>query len=109
MMDTGAELTLGRVTVVAAFAVSLVGVAVFGSLVAGVAVEGWGWAEDRDFETVATWAVPGLMLAVLAGVASMCALFLRKGRGIALVLSLLVALSVVLLILLNPSIAPPVP
>ena len=95
-----------RVVVVVALAASLVGVAVFGSLVAGVAVRGWDWAGDRHFDTVGGWALPGLALAVVAAVASIRALLLRKGRGLALVLSLLVALSVVSLILLNPSIAP---
>ena len=99
-------MTRGRVTAVAAFAVSLVGVAVFGSLVAGVAAEGWDWAEDRDFETVAPWAVPGLMLAVLAGHASSCGLFLRKGREIGLVFRPVVPLSVGSLILLNPTLTP---
>ncbi len=101
--------TPGRVAAVAALAASVVGVAVFGSLVAGLGVRGWDWAEDRNFATIATWALPGLTLAVLAGLASIRALFVRKGRTTALALSLLVALSLVSLILLNPPTAPPVP
>lgn len=108
MTEPSADSTPRRLATIAAFAASLVGVAVFGSLVAGVDVRGWDWAGDRHFDMVAIWVVPGFILSVLAALASMRALFLRKGRGIALVLSLLVALSLVSLILLNPSITPPV-
>ena len=99
------EARLGSSAAVASLAVSLVGVTVFGSFVAEVG----DWAQGREFETVAAWALPGLGLAVLAGLAAVRALFVRRGHGIALVLSLLVALSLVSMLLVNPPIAPPVP
>ena len=94
-----------RLAAVASLAVSLVGVAVFGSVVAAVG----DWVEGRELETVAPWAIPGLALAVVAGVASIRALVAGDGRRIAFALNLLVALSLLALLLRNPSIAPAVP
>ena len=107
MANTGTEGVRAprHFTAVVSLAVSLVAMAVFGSVVTAVG----DWVEGRQLGTVAVWALPGLSLAVLAGLASMGALHLRKGHRIALALGLLVALSLLSLISLNPPIAPPVP
>lgn len=103
--DWSLEVMTWRVAAAASLAVGFTGVAVFGSVVAAIGE----WVEGRQLETVAGWAIPGLTLAVLGTLASMRALFVGKGRRIALALSLLVVVSLVLLIVLNPSISPPVP
>jgi hypothetical protein len=89
----------------ACLAVDLVGVAVFGSVIAAVGE----WVEGRQLETVAGWAIPGLSLAVLATLASIRTLLLGEGRWSALALSFIVVATLLSLIALNPSTAPPVP
>lgn len=86
-------------------AVGVTGVILFGSVVAGVG----GWMEGRQLQTVGPWAIPGLVLAVVAGTVAIRALRTGKGHRTTVLLGLAVVTSVVLLFVLNPSIAPPVP
>lgn len=89
----------------ASLAVGVAGVMLFGSVVAGVGE----WVEGRQLQTVSSWAIPGLLLAAVAGVVAMRALRRGKGHRLAVLLGLAVVGSVVLLFLVNPSTAPPVP
>lgn len=85
--------------------VGLIGMMLFGSIVAG---EGE-WVEGRELQTVAPWAIPALVLAVVSSLAASRALIVGKGSRVAAVLAAIVALTVVSMFLMNPSIAPPVP
>ncbi|WP_228386401.1 hypothetical protein [Ornithinicoccus halotolerans] len=96
---------LGRLVPWVAFVVAAFGVAILGSMVAGVG----GNAEGRDLQLVAPWAVPGLVLALLAAGAALRAALVGKGRRVAVVLALAVALYLLVILLINPAMAQPVP
>jgi cytochrome bd-type quinol oxidase subunit 2 len=89
----------------AALAAGVGGVMVFGSVVAGVGE----WVEGRQLDTVAGWAIPALLLAVTAAAVAIRAVHTGEGRRVTLVLGLAVGTSMLVLIVVNPSIAPPVP
>ena len=78
---------------------------VFGSVIAGLG----GWVEGRSLETVGSWAFPGAALAVVTCLMAAYSLNHPKVRVAAVGLALLALFSVVILFLINPSIAPPVP
>jgi cytochrome bd-type quinol oxidase subunit 2 len=88
-----------------ALAVAVGGVMVFGSVVAGVGE----WVEGRQLRTVAGWAVPALVLAVTAAAVALSAVWTGMGRRVAVVLGLAVGTCMIVLLVRNPSIAPPVP
>ena len=94
-----------RLAIWGSLAVGMTGVMLFGSVVAGVG----GWMEGRQLQTVGPWAIPGLLLAAVAGTVAIRALRTGTGHRITVLLGLAVVTSVVLLFVLNPSIAPPVP
>lgn len=94
-----------RLAIWGVLAVGGTGVMLFGSAVAGVG----DWMEGRRLQTVGSWAIPGLLLAAVAGTVAIRALRTGKGYRIAVLLGLAVVASVVLLFAVNPSIAPPVP
>lgn len=81
------------------------GVLLFGSVVGAVGA----WMEGRQLQTVAPWAIPGFILATVASLVAMRALRSGKGYRTAVLLALAVATSVLLLFLVNPPTAPPVP
>jgi hypothetical protein len=89
----------------ASLAVGVAGVTLFGSVVTGVGE----WMEGRQLQTVGAWAIPGLLLAAVTGVVAIRALRTGKGHRMAVLLGFVVVASVVLLFVVNPSIAPPVP
>ena len=106
-MTTEHGLTRGTVGGLAGWASLCVGVA--GVLLYGSVVGGAGdWVEGRQLQTVAPWAMPGLMLALVSSLAAARVLLQGKGHRLAVLLALSVALSVGLLFLVNPSIAPPI-
>jgi hypothetical protein len=84
---------------------AVIGAILFGSIVAGVGE----WVEGRELQTVAGWAIPALVLAVVCCLAAARALIVGRGSQVAAVLAVLVALTVLSMLLINPSIAPPVP
>jgi len=102
MQKVGAH---GRLAAWASLAAGGAGVLLFGSVVGGVG----DWVEGRQLQTVAPWAIPGLILAVVASLVAALALRTGKGHRTAVLLGLAVLTSVLLLFLINPSIAPPVP
>ncbi len=93
-----------RVAAWASLAVGAAGVLLFGSVIGGLG----DWVEGRQLQTVAPWAVPGLLLALLASLVAILVLRAGKGYYFAVFLGLAVMISVLLLFLINPSIAPPV-
>lgn len=95
----------GRLATWGSLAVAVVGVMLFGSVVAGVG----DWMDGRRLQTVGPWAIPGLLLAAVAGTVAIRALRTGRGHRITVLLGLAVVTSAVLLFVLNPSIAPPVP
>lgn len=97
--------TPGRLVAWTSLLVGLVAMVIFGSVVAGVGE----WVEGRELQTVAPWAIPALVLAAVSSLAASRALMVGKGSRAAAVLAVCAALTVVAMILANPSIAPPVP
>lgn len=83
----------------------LIGLWVFGGVIAGLG----GWVEGRSLETVRSWAFPGAALAVVTCFVAAYSLNQPKVRVAAVGLALLAVFSVVILLLINPSISPPVP
>ncbi len=94
-----------RVAAATSLVVGLVGVAVFGSYVLAIG----GDAEGRQFATVAPWALPGLALAALTAAVAVRALRQRAGHRIAAALAVAVAVSIILMYVVNLPVAPPVP
>lgn len=88
-----------------ALTVAVIGAVLFGSILTGVG----DWVEGRQLQTVAPWAIPGLVLTTLACLTAVRALLANKGHWIAVLFGLTATLSILLLFLINPSIAPPVP
>ena len=96
----------GRVGVlVAALVVSLAGLVAFGSLVAGTGE----WVEGRDLPVVLPWALPALVVSAVATAASIAALRTRRATVPAVLVAGAVAVALVTLLLVNPSIGYPVP
>jgi hypothetical protein len=94
-----------RIATWGSLAAGVIGVMLFGSVVAGIG----DWMEGRQLRTVGPWAIPALLLAAAAGTAAIRVLRTGKGPLITVLLGLAVVTSVILLYGLNPSIAPPVP
>jgi hypothetical protein len=94
-----------RLAAWASLTVGAAGVLLFGSVVGGVG----DWVEGRQLQTVAPWAIPGLMLAAVASLMAVLALLKNKGHQLAVILGLAAGFSVLLWFLTNPLIAPPVP
>lgn len=82
-----------------------VAVLLFGSYLAGFG----GDAEGRQLSTVAPWAVPGFALAVVASVAAWRTAFGAVGQRLTFVLGTGVAISICMLWVVGPSLAPPMP
>ena len=95
----------GRLVAWTSLLAGLVAVMLFGSIVADAGE----WVDGRELQTVAPWAIPALVLAVVSSLAAARALIVGKGSRVAAVLAAIVALTVVSMFLVNPSIAPPVP
>lgn len=106
-MSQQAENVVGpaRVATWASLAVGVAAVMLFGSVVAGVG----DWMDGRQLQTVGRWAIPGLLLAAVANVVAIRALRRGKGHRMTVGLGLAVVTSAILLFVVNPSIAPPVP
>lgn len=85
--------------------VAAIGVVVFGSIVTGVG----DWVEGRQLSTVAPWAIPGLALGILACLKAIRAVLVGRGHLSSALLALAVALSILFLFTINPSLAPLVP
>jgi crotonobetainyl-CoA:carnitine CoA-transferase CaiB-like acyl-CoA transferase len=94
-----------RLPIVGSLVAGVTGMLLFGSVVAGVGE----WMQGRQLRTVGPWAIPGLLLAVAAGTVALHDLRTGKGQRVTIVLGLAVVTSMVLLLVLNPSTAPPVP
>lgn len=89
----------------AALVVSLAGVVTFGSIVGGVG----GWVEGRDLPVVLPWALPAFLASALAAAASAATVRRRRATGLAILAPAVVAVTLVALVLVNPSISHPVP
>lgn len=95
-----------RVTAgLAALVVSLAGVVTFGSIVVGAGE----WVEGRDLSVVLPWALPALLGSALAAAASVVAVRPRRATSLAMLPAAVVAVALVALVLVNPSISHPVP
>lgn len=90
---------------IGALVVSLAGVVAFGSIVGGFGE----WVEGRDFPVVLPWALPALLTSAAAAVVSLIAVRRYRGTALALVGAAVVALMLLALVLVNPSIGYPVP
>jgi hypothetical protein len=88
----------------AVLVVSIGGVTLFGSVVAGVG----DWMEGRELQTVGAWAIPALLLAATALAVAIHAVRTGRGQRMTTLLGLAVITSMVMLFILNPSTAPPV-
>ncbi len=91
--------------VLVALGVAFVGLVTFGSVVAGIGE----WVEGRDLSVVLPWALPALVASALAVTTSMVALRVPRATALAVLGAGVVAVALVALVLMNPSIAHPVP
>lgn len=94
-----------RAAGIGALAVSLTGLAVFGSVVAGVG----DWMQGRELSVVLPWALPALVVSAVATAASLTAVRTRRAPTPAVLGAVVVALALAAVVLVNPATGHPVP